>query len=87
MTPEHKAREQIDQQLEQAGWVVRDMVDFNPSENVGVAVREFPMADGTADYLLFVDEELAGVIEAKSESQGEKLTKAEEQAVAYAKAS
>jgi len=33
----------------------------------GVAVREFPLQSGFADYLLFVDQQAAGVVEAKAE--------------------
>ncbi len=39
MTPEAKAREAIDQKLEQAGWVVQDLKQLNLSAGVGVAVR------------------------------------------------
>ena len=33
----------------------------------GVAVREFPLETGYADYLLFVDRKAVGVVEAKAE--------------------
>lgn len=33
----------------------------------GVAVREYPLTWGSADYLLFVDRQAVGVIEAKKE--------------------
>ena len=33
----------------------------------GIAVREFPLTWGSADYLLFVDRQAVGVIEAKKE--------------------
>ena len=66
MTPEEIARQQIDEKLTQAGWVVQDRKDFNRFAGFGVACREFVMEDGTeADYLLFVDGKAAGVIEAK----------------------
>lgn len=66
MTPEEKARQEIDKLLVEAGWVIQDRVDFNRFAGVGVAVREFLMADNTeADYLLFVDGKAVGVIEAK----------------------
>ncbi|WP_256385234.1 hypothetical protein [Herbaspirillum sp. VT-16-41] len=42
MTPETKARQQIDLKLEQAGWVVQDMKQLNLGAAVGVAVREYP---------------------------------------------
>lgn len=40
MTPETKARQQIAQKLEQAGWVIQDMKQLDLSAGVGVAVRE-----------------------------------------------
>ena|GEM_PF-6588461 len=46
MTPEAKARQQIDQKLEQAGWVVQDMKRLNLSAGPGVAVREYPTDTG-----------------------------------------
>jgi type I restriction enzyme R subunit len=64
-TPEEAARERIDAQLRAAGWVVRDRADFNRSEAVGIAVREFPLPGGAADYVLFIGGKAAGVIEAK----------------------
>ena len=42
MTPETKARQQIDQKLEQAGWTIQDMKQLNLGAAVGVAVREYP---------------------------------------------
>ncbi|MBO5011621.1 MAG: DEAD/DEAH box helicase family protein, partial [Elusimicrobiaceae bacterium] len=66
MTPEEIARQQIDEKLTQAGWLVQDRKDFNRFAGIGVACREFVMEDGTeADYLLFIDGKAAGVIEAK----------------------
>ncbi len=41
MTPEDKARQRIDQKLDQAGWVIQDMKQLNLSAGVGVAVREY----------------------------------------------
>src|SRR5262245_32778012 len=51
MTPEEKARQRIDRQLEQAGWLVQDYADMNISAGP-VAVREFPLRTGEADYML-----------------------------------
>ncbi|WP_428056332.1 DEAD/DEAH box helicase family protein [Candidatus Avelusimicrobium fimicolum] len=66
MTPEEIARQQIDEKLTQAGWLVQDRKEFDRFAGLGVACREFVMEDGTeADYLLFVDGKAAGVIEAK----------------------
>lgn len=67
MTPEEKARQKIDGFLELAGWKVQDLRDYNPNESLGVAVREFPLRAGEADYALFVDRFAVGVIEAKPE--------------------
>ena len=67
MTPEQRAREQIDKLLHDCGWVVQDRRDVNPGAGLGVAVREWPFACGPADYLLFVDRKPVGVIEAKPE--------------------
>ena len=64
-TPEERAREQIDHQLRQAGWVIQDRDQLNLYAGPGVAVREFPLQTGYADYLLFVNQQAAGVIEAK----------------------
>jgi type I restriction enzyme, R subunit len=41
---------------------------------VGVAVREYPTDTGPADYVLFVNRNAVGVIEAKKDSAGENLT-------------
>jgi type I restriction enzyme R subunit len=65
MKPEEKARQEIDQLLEKAGWEVQDYRDLNLGAPLGAAVREFPLKSGTADYLLFVDRKPVGVIEAK----------------------
>jgi type I restriction enzyme R subunit len=67
LKPEKKAREQIDRLLEAAGWKIQDLPDLNLGASLGVAVREFPLNSGAADYLNFVDREAVGVIEAKPE--------------------
>ncbi len=67
MTPEEKARQKIDQLLNAAGWKVQDYRELNLSSALGVAVREFPLKSGFADYLLFIDRKAVGVIEAKPE--------------------
>ena len=81
MKPEEKARQDIDNLLGLAGWKVQDLRQLNISASQGVAVREFPLKDGTADYLLFVDKKAAGVIEAKP--QGTTLSGVAEQSEAY----
>lgn len=67
MTPEEKARKNIDHLLELAGWCVQDLKEYDPNQSLGVAVREFPLSTGEADYALFVDRKAVGVIEAKPE--------------------
>ncbi len=69
MTPEQEARVNIDRLLEQAGWAVQDVAAVNLYAAQGVAVREFSLkaGHGEADYLLFVDRQAVGVVEAKPE--------------------
>ncbi|WP_140391112.1 DEAD/DEAH box helicase family protein, partial [Acidithiobacillus thiooxidans] len=86
MTPETKARQQIDQKLEQAGWVIQDVKQINLGAAVGVAVREYPTDTGPADYVLFVNRNAVGVIEAKKDSAGENITVTEKQTERYATA-
>lgn len=67
MTPEQKARIEIDRMLGEAGWLIHDFKDANIHACRGVAIREFPLKSGhgEADYLLYVDGQASGVIEAK----------------------
>lgn len=81
MTPEQKSRQEIDRQLEQCGWVVQGFRDMNITAGLGVAVREFPLKSGHADYLLYADCKALGVIEAKPE--GHNLTGVETQSGKY----
>lgn len=67
LTPEQKARVEIDRKLEAAGWVVQDFREIDLSAGRGVAVREFPTATGPADYLLYGDRKAMGSIEAKKD--------------------
>lgn len=82
MTPEGKARQRIDEKLEQAGWVVQDLRQLDLGTARGVAIREYPTDTGPADYVLFVDREPVGVIEAKADTTI--LTFVEEQTARYA---
>ncbi len=41
-SPEQQARDRIDDQLRQAGWVVQDRQGLDPGASRGVAVREYP---------------------------------------------
>ena len=81
MKPEEKARQEIDQWLEKAGWNVQDYRQLNLGASPGVAVREFPLKSGSADYLLFADRRPVGVIEAKP--QGTTLSGVAEQTIKY----
>ena len=81
MKPEEQARQKIDDLLTQAGWAVQDRDRFNLSASRGVAIREFSLSTGAADYLLFVDREAVGTIEAKK--VGETLIGVEEQSAKY----
>jgi type I restriction enzyme R subunit len=66
MGPEAEAREEIDEMLEAAGWEVQDYGNHNLGENGGyVIVREFQIGMDAADYLIFLDRQATGVIEAK----------------------
>ncbi|WP_411150272.1 DEAD/DEAH box helicase family protein [Streptomyces sp. A30] len=64
---EVQAREKIDAMLSKAGWRIQDKADANPLAGKGVAIREFTLATGRADYVLYVDGKIVGVIEAKRE--------------------
>jgi type I restriction enzyme R subunit len=89
LTPEGKARREIDAQLTAAGWVIQDYraIDLyakgQGSSVAGVAVREVPLVSGhgIADYLLFVDQVAVGVLEAKK--QGMPLVGVETQSGKY----
>lgn len=44
---------------------MQDLAKLNLTAARGVAIREFPLTTGEADYLLFVDGGPVGVVEAK----------------------
>ncbi|MFC4911451.1 DEAD/DEAH box helicase family protein [Actinomadura gamaensis] len=79
---EAEVRQRVDAMLRLAGWDVQDADRANLFAKRGVAVREVPTAKGVADYLLWVDQKLVGVIEAKRE--GTILTPVEAQSARYA---
>ena len=85
-TPEQKARDHIDAMLEQAGWFVQDKEKIDFSAGFGITVREYQTDIGPADYVLFIDKNPIGVIEAKSANWGQKITTVEEQSAGYATA-
>jgi type I restriction enzyme R subunit len=80
-SPEDKAREGIDRQLEATGWLLQDKDQLNLGAAVGVALRNFSLPSGPCDYLLFIDRKVAGVIEAKR--IGVTLTGVSEQSARY----
>jgi type I restriction enzyme R subunit len=79
--PEQKARKKIDRLLTQCGWIVQDYAEMNLSASPGLAIREFPLATGFADYLLYLGGKAVGVVEAKPE--GHALTGVEIQSAKY----
>ncbi|WP_420621414.1 DEAD/DEAH box helicase family protein [Candidatus Poriferisodalis sp.] len=81
LAPEQKARRDIDEQLEACGWIVQDYKGAAVAAAQGVAVREVPTTAGPADYVLYVDSQAVGVIEAKK--AGMTLTGVEPQTRKY----
>ena len=68
--------------LEAAGWQIQNYAERDTDAALGVAVREYPLANGQrADYLLFVSGLAVGFIEAKKE--GTTLSGAAQQASRY----
>ncbi len=84
LAAEARARVLIDRQLIGAGWSVQDRGSLNLFAAQGVARREATMATGhgRADYLLYLDQRVVGVIEAKPE--GTPLSGVEWQSAMYA---
>ena len=71
----------IDPMLTHAGWIIQDRNQMNLFAGHGIAVREFPLTNGYADYMLFVDRKAVGVVEAKAE--GTTLAAVAEQSGSY----
>jgi type I restriction enzyme R subunit len=82
LTPEQKARQQIDAMLVASGWVIQDYKAADFSAGRGIVLREVPLKSGPCDYLLLVDRRPVGVIEAKKE--GTTLSTVAEQSSRYA---
>lgn len=80
--PEAQTREEIDEKLIAASWVIQDKKDLNLYESLGVAIREMDTDTGPADYMLFIDGKACGIIEAKRE--GTHLGQVAEQSGRYA---
>ncbi len=80
---EQRARVLIDAQLGAAGWYVCDLNQLDLINHPHSAVREVIMKSaGRADYILYVDRKIVGVIEAKPE--GTPLSGVEWQSAMYA---
>ena len=79
--PEDQLRAEIDAKLIACGWLVQNRNEMNLTAGAGAAVREFATASGPADYALFVDQTLCGVVEAKAD--GTTLSGFSEQAAGY----
>lgn len=84
--PEDKSRhELINPALKAAGWLIQPFKSADVFASKGVAVEYFEMGWGVgeADYVLFINGEAVGIIEAKKE--GETLVGKEPQSNRYAK--
>jgi type I restriction enzyme, R subunit len=81
LAPEAKAREQIDALLVAAGWTLQDCTRFDASASRTIALREIPVTGGRCDYLLLIDRNPVGVIEAKK--VGTTLSMVAEQSAYY----
>ncbi len=84
--PEQLARDEIDAALLWSGWIVQKKNKINLRAGLGIAVCEYGTNVGPADYVLFVDAKPVGLIEAKREEEGVRLTMHEEQSIEYATA-
>ncbi|MBE9241441.1 MerR family transcriptional regulator [Synechocystis salina] len=63
---EDEARKHIDQHLSSVGWEIVSMkLGIRMDRRSAHAVREYPLATGRADYALFVNDLLLGIVEAK----------------------
>ncbi|HEV8080001.1 MAG TPA: DEAD/DEAH box helicase family protein [Chitinophagaceae bacterium] len=83
--PEQIARDNIDRQLIASGWTIQDKDKINLNASAGVVVRYYLTQDGKeTDYVMFVDKKPVGVIEAKREEEGHRLTVHETQSEEYA---
>ena len=81
MRPEEIARQQVDEMLTVSGWIVQDRQKLNLGVGLGLAIREFSLRTGAADYLLMVNREVVGVVEAKP--LGHSLMGVKEQSAKY----
>ena len=77
-------REIIDNELREVGYIIQDMDELNLDAGIGILVREYPTSTGPVDYMIFINGEPCGVIEAKKLDKGiELITKTEKQTNKY----
>ena len=77
-------REIIDNELNKVGYIIQDMDELNLDAGIGVLVREYPTSTGPVDYMIFINGEPCGVIEAKKIEKGiELVTRTEKQTNKY----
>lgn len=84
--PEQIARDNIDKQLTACGWIIQSVKQLNLHAGIGVAIKEYQTDVGPADYVLFVNGKPCGIIEAKRDNEGHRLTVHEIQGEEYASA-
>ena len=83
---EQAARDQIDAKLIESGWTVQSRKEINFNASPAIAIREYQTDVGPADYVLFLNQQPIGVIEAKPNDWGQKISTVEEQSLRYATA-
>ena len=81
--PEQIARDKIDMLLKQSGWTVQEFKYMNLSVAKGIAVKEYRTEVGPADFVLFIDGDPIGIIEAKRKEEGSHLSAHEQQLELY----
>ena len=84
--PEQIARDRIDARLTASGWTVQDKTGIDFPAASGVAITEYGTSAGPADCVLFSNRKALGVVEAKEDAWGAKITTVEAQSSGYAEA-
>ena len=70
LKPEEQARKKIDEMLADAGWHICDRNHFTSDHNAVALTEGLLNGNLEADYLLFLDGRIAGVLEAKRPEKG-----------------
>ena len=81
--PEQIAIDNIERQLTACGWIIQGIRQVNIHAGTGVAIKEYLTDVRPADYVPFVERKPCGLIEAKREEEGHKLTIHEDQSESY----